>query len=378
MAADRERAYFGNVRPLPSGRFQARWKVGGRMHFAKTDEGRPRTFATERQARTWLNSHADSIKDGSWPPPPPPAAAIDLAAYAADWITTRRLAERSRDHYRQLMKAHIGPTFGTLPVDAITPVRVRQWLAGLDTGPTAKAHAYSLLKAIMATAVADDLIAANPCRERGAGAAPTVKRMKIAELDELAALTAAMPSRYRMMVQLAVWCSLRFGELAALRRCDVDTAKAILHVEQAVSRTSGGTIVKGPKSEAGRRTVTIPSHILAGLDDHMAEHTAPGAKSLLFPGTGGGFMAPSSLYKVFYPARDAAGRPDLRFHDLRHTGQTYAARNGANLPELMARAGQSTSGAALRYLHDSREQQKTLADNLAAFAAGPVKTSAAE
>ena len=53
-------------------------------------------------------------------------------------------------------------------------------------------------------------------------------------------------------------------------------------------------------------------------------------------------MAPSSLYRVFYPAREAAGRPDLRFHDLRHTGAVLAAQTGATLAELMGRLGHST------------------------------------
>ena len=45
---------------------------------------------------------------------------------------------------------------------------------------------------------------------------------------------------------------------------------------------------------------------------------------------------------MYYPARAKAGRPDLRFHDLRHTGAVLAAATGATLAELMARLGHST------------------------------------
>jgi integrase len=55
------------------------------------------------------------------------------------------------------------------------------------------------------------------------------------------------------------------------------------------------------------------------------------------------------LTRVYYPAREAAGRPDLRFHDLRHTGVIYAAQTGATLAELMGRLGHSTSQAAMAY-----------------------------
>lgn len=354
---------FGNVRKLPSGRYQARWNRGGKTHSARTDDGRtPRTFTTEKLARKWLNSHAEAIRDGSWPPPPPPTVTL-LAEYAERWIARRTLSERTREHYRQLLRAHIVPTFGTLPLSEITPAAVRDWHGELEqiTGPTARAHAYSLLKAVLAEAVADDLIAANPCRIRGAGQAKTAKQMRPATMPELTTLTEAMPERLRMLVQLAVWCSLRFGEAAELRRADVDLPRGVLHVRRAVVRTEAGTVVHRPKSAAGVRDVTIPPHVLPGLAEHLAEHVGPGKDALLFPAAGGGHLAPSALYRSFYRAREAAGRPDLRFHDLRHTGQTLAALSGAGLRELMARAGQSTSGAALRYLHQVDGRQAEIA-----------------
>lgn len=356
------RAYFGNVRKLPSGRFQARWNKGGKPHSASTDDGQPLTFATEAKARAWLRSHADGIKAGTWPPPPPPTVTL-LADYADGWVTSRQLSQRTRDHYRQLLRAHIVPTFGALPLSEITPAAVRGWFGELEatTGPTARAHAYGLLKAVMATAVSDDLIPANPCRVRGGGQAATAKKMRPASLPELTTLTEAMPERLRMLVQLAVWCSLRFGELAELRRADVDLSRGLLHVRRAVVRTDVGTVVHRPKSAAGVRDVTIPPHVVPALAEHLAEHVGSGKDALLFPAAGGGHLAPSALYRSFYRARDAAGRPDLRFHDLRHTGQTLAALSGAGLRELMNRAGQSTSGAALRYLHEVDQRQAEIA-----------------
>jgi integrase len=48
--------------------------------------------------------------------------------------------------------------------------------------------------------------------------------------------------------------------------------------------------------------------------------------------------------------------PEFRFHDLRHTGNTWAAGSGANLRELMERMGHSSTRAALVYLHGSTER----------------------
>ena len=88
-----------------------------------------------------------------------------------------------------------------------------------------------------------------------------------------------------------------------------------------------------------------------------------GRDGLLFPAAHdpAAHMRPATLYKVFYPAREAAGRPDLRFHDLRHTGAVLAASTGATLAELMARLGHSTPGAAMRYQHAAKGRDAEIA-----------------
>ncbi len=82
-------------------------------------------------------------------------------------------------------------------------------------------------------------------------------------------------------------------------------------------------------------------------------------------------MAPSTLYKVFYPAREAAGRKDLRWHDLRHTGAVLAAQTGATLAELMGRLGHTTPGAAMRYQHAAADRDAEIARRLSALVEPP-------
>ena len=77
------------------------------------------------------------------------------------------------------------PTLGSKRLDEISPTTVRAWYSRLDTGPTRRAHAYSLLRTILNTAVADDVIPANPCRLRGAGQSRRVKEIRPATLGEL-------------------------------------------------------------------------------------------------------------------------------------------------------------------------------------------------
>jgi integrase len=261
---------------------------------------------------------------------------------------------------------HIPPTFERRPITDIAQADVRAWYSklGTTTGPTARARAYALLRTVLGTAVGDELIPANPCRISGAGLAKRKVDVTPATLSELAAITAAMPDRLKLMVALGAWCALRFGELAELRRGDIDTAAGLVHIRRGAVQTKAGRLVKDPKSEAGKRTVAIPPHLMPAVRDHLRDHARPGADGLLFTNRWGDELPPSSLHKIFYPARAKAGRPDLRFHDLRHTGATLAAATGASLAELMARLGHSTPTAALRYQHASQARDRVIAEAL--------------
>lgn len=92
----------------------------------------------------------------------------------------------------------------------------------------------------------------NPCHIRGAGSSKRVKRIEPATLPELQALTEAMPERYQLMVLLAAWCGLRFGELTELRRKDIDLAHGVVKIRRAVDRVKGEFIV-GTRSRTPER-----------------------------------------------------------------------------------------------------------------------------
>jgi integrase len=119
--------------------------------------------------------------------------------------------------------------------------------------------------------------------------------------------------------------------------------------------------------------VNIPPHLMPLVKAHLHEHAQVGRDGLVFPARrSGGHLSTSSLHRVYYPAREKAGRPDLRFHDLRHTGAVLAAATGATLAELMARLGHSTPGAAMRYQHAAAERDKVIAEALSKLANGTV------
>lgn len=363
------RAGFGSIERLSSGRFRARYPgPDGRRYTA------PVTFLTKSEARGWLSLQHAEITRKAWAPPTPvPSTVATFAAYAEQWLAQRELKPRTRQHYRKLLDGHLLPAFGPTPLAAITAESVRSWHAGIGgRTPTQRAHCYSLLRAIMSTALTDGLIAANPCHIKGAGTTKRAITICPLTLPELAKLTAAMPTQYQAMVTLAAWCAMRFGELTELRRRDVDidieAGRGVIHVERGVVRVGGSFVVGPPKSDAGRRDVAIPPHLLGTVQEHLACHVGHQPDALLFPAAHGGHLAPSTLGRYFDAARTVAGRPDCRFHDLRHTGAVLAAGTGASLAELMGRLGHGTPQAALRYQHVAQDRDQVIAELLSKLA----------
>jgi integrase len=219
----------------------------------------------------------------------------------------------------------------------------------------------------MNTAVDDRLIRRNPCRIRGAGQEKSPERpiLTVGQVFDLA--DAFTDRRYRLLVLLAVFCGLRWGEVAALRRKHIDASAGLIRVEAAVAELATGALVTGPpKSTAGIRWVSIPLFLLPDVVDHLEAFTGSGVDSLVFTGPKGAQLRRSNFTRQWSNALKAAGLIGIHFHDLRHTGNTLASEAGASLRELMDRMGHSTTRAAYLYQHRTSLRDKMIADQISA------------
>jgi integrase len=401
---------FGNVRRLPSGRYQARYPgPDGRLC------SHPQTFDRKGDAERALSLIEAQMIAGEWTDPQRGKAR--LSDYARDWITQRPgLRVRTVDFYRWLLAKHIEPYLGDVPIGKLSTQIIREWRSGLlarGVSATMTAKAYRLLRAMLMTAVEEDkILPRNPCRIRGAGSeeAPERPVLTVTQVRELAELIGRRPignvrqlaadgyrlrfqrqgrmqtapevylsrpdaeralwvmaldgradcnydRRYRALVLLATFASLRWGEVTALRRCDIDLDAGTVRVRAAYAERSTGELILGPpKSKAGRRIVGIPRVILPELRRHLAAFARPDPSALAFPGAKGGPLRRGNFNRsAAWPQAVAAiGAPGLHFHDLRHTGNTFAAASGAGLRDLMARMGHDSERAAMIYQHEAR------------------------
>jgi integrase len=409
---------FGSIRRLPSGRLQIRYPgPDGRMRTGQE------TYERISDAERALVLIEAQMTMGEWTDPE--RSKVELADYAATWIAQRpNLRPRTVDLYRWLLKKHIAPRLGGVPIGKLSTAMIREWraeLLGNGVSVSMVAKAYRLLRAALMTAVEEDkILPRNPCRIRGAGDEDAAERpvLTVAQVFALSERVGRRPvgniralpaggyrlrfqrhgemrtspevygtradaehslwkmaddgrvdcvhdRRYLALVVLATFASLRWGEVTALRRADIDLEAGTVRVRVAfVERSTGEILLGPPKSRAGRRVVGIPQAIIPILREHLSIFVKDEPGALVFPGVQGGPLRRGNFNKMSaWPyAVKSIGAMGLHFHDLRHTGNTFAASSGANLRDLMARMGHDSERAAMIYQHESRGADQSITD----------------
>ena len=253
----------------------------------------------------------------------------------------RVLAPKTVELYRSELHCHILPTLDGVRLGDITTEGVRLWHSALvqATSAIGAAKCYRRLRAICATAVEDELLERNPCRVKGAGRERSRER-PLLTTDQVLDIADGIDPRYRALVTLAAYGSLRRGELLGLRRSSVDPVSARVTITGQAQRITGrGRVIRDPKSDAGLRTVAVPSVVMSALIAHMATYTGSDPGAWVFTADKGGPAREDHLRAAWDRAADECGVPEAHLHDLRHFGATLAAQLGATTRELQSRLG---------------------------------------
>ena len=241
----------------------------------------------------------------------PRAGAIVFRAAAADWLASRTdLKPSTLDGYRYALAPAsqrrgdgktlgIDAVFGGYPLNAITRDDIQAWVKRLiEAGkkPSTVRHAYFTVRMVMAQALADNRIAANPAdyvklpgEHSATGGIPGVvdDPAQFLTPQQVSALVAATAWPYAALVHVAAWAGLRAGELAGLQVGDVElpaVRPGSLRVDRTV-RVIGGTLeYLTPKTKGSRRRVPLTAGTTAMLRRHLALHPrADDPTAPLFP-----------------------------------------------------------------------------------------------
>lgn len=301
------------------------------------------------------------------------SSGILFSQYYETWINDLKEREYSPNTlrtYRGNISKHVLPVLKDRIMDEIQPEELDKLLDSLPT----HAVRFNVLRALSALynhAQRTEAIAVNPVKKmKNRLKFKAERERQVLSPTQVKDLFFAMNKRYRITILLGAYMGLRWGEMMALRRMDIDLENHEIHITRAVKRGQGGNTIGAPKTTAGVRTLVIPelirAHIHWYLDQDYCDHHPT---ALLFPSKTDPTkpMGNTAYHVYFNEARDIAGLPDLTFHELRHTHLTWYGRTGATNADLMARAGHSSVESVMAYQHSSLTRQKELSKSLPDF-----------
>ncbi len=311
------------------------------------------------------------------------AASMTLRQWSEQWLVALEAnPDRSKGTvvaYRSVLKNHIIPQLGEVRLVDLTTELVADHMDALARLPS-KRHAGARTNGIAPNASIVLRSCINAAVKAHAGGLETFKfpearkhrRVRpeddqgdLASPDEVRAFTEAMPAHLRIAVPLAAWCALRMGEVLGLQRRDLehlgDPSRAVLHVRR--QWNSQAKALTPPKADSVR-SIAIPAALLPQLVMHLGTFTGPEPTAPVLCGPRGARVSQSTLDRHWRESRDQAGRPGFHFHNLRHTGLSAYAVQGATLAELLHRGGHTDVTVALRYQHATATRDRALTERL--------------
>jgi integrase len=329
---------------LPDGR-QVQRKIGP----AWTERGRPAAgYFTKRTAEAWLRDLLDQARHGTLPGQTRTGARF--ADAAAEWLRyvehDRRRKPSTVIGYQTIVRAHLLPAFGSMPIESITPATIEAWLAGVDRASSTRVKALVLMHGIFQRARKVWSLPTNPVADVEKPPVGVSADIQVFSPEEIWALVRAADSEQDAALFLtAAFTGLRMGELLALRWRDVDFAGSAVRVR---ANYYAGHLTT-PKSGKVRAVPLAPD--VAGALAQLGRRVDwVGDDDLVFAGVGGNHLDGSALRRRYKDALARAGLRPLRFHDLRHTFGTRMIAK-ADIRRVQEWMGHADVQTTMRYLH---------------------------
>ena len=364
---------FGGLRKLPSGRWQARYRTPEGIRITA-----PETFKTKTDAGRFLDSiELDQLR-GVWHDPVP-SQQETVRAWCRRWLKQHSpsLTRSTAASYDGLLEKCVltrvvdGRQVGLaeLPLAALTPMRVGEWLAELQRSGLSASRirkAYRVLSLAMDAAVRERLLQTNPCGKhhrlpRLPEHDPAI--LTVAQVEILVAhlrngapprgsdRSGAQPIRpnppLALVVEILAYGGLRIGEALALRRHHVDVLGCRLIVAESLTEISG-TFSFGSTKTHQVRAVPLPRSLMCEIELHLADHVEPATDALLFTSATGGPVRYRSLRRSLDAACRRLGLEHVTPHSLRASCASWVAESDGVL-EAARRLGHARSSVTTRH-----------------------------
>jgi integrase len=280
---------------------------------------------------------------------------VKLFSEQAEWweanvLPMHKPSSQNSSHY--ILKKHLIPYFGQMPMDAISEGTVQEWISGLKVqgklGPKTIANMWKVLK----------LIIGKPTREW------TIRLPEIPETEqryftpkETEQLIDAAEGQYKALFALQFATGMRFGEIAGLHVEDLDFSELIVYIRRS-------TFIHqevSPKSKAGYREVDVDAGTMAIVKEYLGDRKS----GRVFESRNGTPLVNGNVNRfVLKPLCKKIGIPVGTTHAFRH-GRVSVLQQGGVSGDLIKRwVGHSSLKTTSKYSHFTREFRKEIAAKL--------------
>lgn len=287
------------------------------------------------------------------------------------------ISQTTRDGYEEKVRNHISPALGGTPLNQLDPTQIQRFInSRIDRGMSPKSirSMYNNLNAALNKAVQLKLLPHNPC----VGVVlPKLKRYQsevydAEQINHLLDIASKESASIYVISILGALLGLRRGEMTALRWEQISFDKKTITISENCVQTSKGAQKKDPKSEAGKRTISVGDKALNALREVKDRYDEACRSNPWFHDAGyvlfktdGNPYRPDCITQLWNRFIQRTDLPYIRLHDLRHTNATLLIANGVSARVVQHRLGHADVSTTLqRYVHVQPTMDEDAADKI--------------
>lgn len=328
---------------------------------------------TEKEARKAMIEALSQAQKGAYIEP----SRLTVGEWLDTWVKeyNPNLKHSTEVSYTQWIKSRINPALGKIKLAALKTGHIQAFYNAMYAeGVSEKTvkNIHGVIHPALKQAVLNGMIAVNPsdaCKLK------KVQRADVNALDraQLKALCGVLGTDvYSDVIRAALLTGMRESELLGLCWDCVDFDKHTITVGKQLNkpRTVGDKYGYGTPKNGKARTVAVPDMLLTILKQRRRQQTeerlAAGSfwdegafTGLVFETATGKHLQVVTLFRHYKKALEAAGLPNFRFHDLRHTYAVHSLQAGNDVKTVSESLGHSGIDITMRtYLHSLEEMKQ--------------------
>src|SRR5215469_308931 len=336
---------------------------------------------TKREAQAKLAALITAVATDTHVEPTKVTVAEFVRQRVDQWESSGKISAKTAARYRELTENQIAPHIGAKVLQKLRPLDIEDWHTVLRNSgradgkdgihPRTIGHAHRVLSKALTDAIKNRLVMSSVTKlER----APKVTEAEMVIVKDLPVFLEKLKGSSRLYVpaMVSLFTGLCRSEVLALRWSRVDLDKKIIQVREALEKTDAhGIRFKSPKSNAGRRDITLPDILVDVLQEHRKAQLKFRMKlgagklydtTLLFADLNDAPLSPNALSAAWSDFAQRIGMPGVTFHALRHTHASQLIDAGVDIVTISKRLGHAKPDITLRvYSHLFRKDDSKAA-----------------